>query len=104
RPHAGTLLQTWKREVPCFELSYFVGVFPYIGIRETRRILGPHVLTWEDIRQSRRFDDVIATGCWYLDIHPNAATPGAAQAAEGFQPEPYDIPYRSILANKGSNL
>lgn len=104
RADAWTMFETWKREVPGFEQSYFVGVFPYIGIRETRRILGPHVLTAEDIRQGRRFDDAVATGCWYLDIHPNAATPGAAQVVEGFQPEPYDIPYRSVLANRVCNL
>lgn len=104
RADAWTMFETWKREVPGFEQSYFVGVFPDIGIRETRRILGPHVLTADDIRQVRRFDDAIATGCWYLDIHPNSATPGAAQLVEGFQPEPYDIPYRSVLANRVSNL
>ena len=104
RADAWTMFETWKREMPGFEQSYFVGVFPYIGICETRRILGPHVLSADDIRQARRFDDAVATGCWYLDIHPNSATPGAAQLVEGFQPEPYDIPYRSVLANRVSNL
>lgn len=104
RADAWLMFETWKQKVPGFEKSYFVGCYPYIGIRETRRIMGPHVLSADDIRQRRVFDDVVATGCWYLDIHPNTATPGAAQAVEGFQPEPYDIPYRSILANKVSNL
>ena len=27
-----------------------------------------------------------------------------SQLVEGFQPEPYDIPYRSVLANRVSNL
>lgn len=104
RRDAWTMWEAWKRSVPGFEKSYFVGVYPYIGVRETRRILGPHVLTEEDIRANRRFDDAIATGCWYLDLHPNKVTLGSANESEGFQPEPYDIPFRSILANKVRNL
>lgn len=104
RRDAWMMYEAWKREVPGFENAYFVGVYPYIGVRETRRILGPHVLTEEDIRANRRFEDAIATGCWYLDLHPNKVTLGSANESEGFQPEPYDIPYRSILANKVSNL
>lgn len=104
RADAWAMWEAWKREVPGFEDSYFIGSYPFIGVRETRRILGPHVLSEDDIRAACRFDDAIATGCWYLDIHPNKATPGKAQDAEGFQPEPYDIPFRSILANKVANL
>jgi hypothetical protein len=104
RQDAWTMWDAWRREVPGFEESYFIGSYPFIGVRETRRIMGPHVLTEEDIRAARKFDDAVATGCWYLDIHPNEATPGKAQPVEGFQPEPYDIPYRSILASKVANL
>jgi hypothetical protein len=73
-------------------------------VRETRRIDGVHVLTEQDIRQRRAFDDAVATGCWYLDLHPQQATPGGAQTEKGFQPDPYDIPYRSLLPRKLSNL
>ena len=54
----------------------------------------------------RRFDDAIATGCWYLDIHPNKTTNGGANDFDPrkVQPEPYDIPYRSLLPQKLDNL
>lgn len=104
RADAWAMYEAWKREVPGFEDSFFVCCYPYIGVRETRRIHGPHILSEDDIRQSRQFDDAVATGCWYLDIHPNEATPGKAQKQLGFQPNPYDIPYGSILANQVHNL
>lgn len=73
---------------------------------ESRRLIGQHVLTEDDLMRSRRFDDAIATGCWYLDLHPNKTTLGSANdfKPEKVQPEPYDIPYRSLLAQKVANL
>jgi hypothetical protein len=56
--------------------------------------------------KSQRFDDAIATGCWYLDLHPNKTTVGSANNFDPkkVQPEPYDIPYRSLLPQKVENL
>lgn len=104
RADAWVMFERWKKNVPGFEDSYFVSSGPYVGVRETRRIDGIYVLTEDDIKQKRVFDDAVATGCWYMDVHPNKATPGAAQDKKGFQPEPYDIPYRSLLPKKVNNL
>ncbi len=56
--------------------------------------------------QARRFDDAIATGCWYLDLHPNKTVAGSANDFDPkkVQPKPYDIPYRSLLPQKIENL
>ena len=104
RQDAWTMFERWKANVPGFENSYFLTSGPYVGVRETRRINGVYVLTEDDIRRRRSFDDAVATGCWYLDLHPQRATPGAAQEEKGFQPEPYDIPYRSLLPREMGNL
>jgi len=104
RADAWTMFERWKKHVPGFEDAYLITSGPYIGVRETRRLDGVYVLTEQDIRQRRAFDDAVATGCWYLDVHPHQATPGAAQTEKGFQPDPYDIPYRSLLPKKVSNL
>lgn len=106
RADAHAMFRAWKRDVPGFENSYFLEAYPWIGVRESRRLIGQHVLSEEDLMQSRRFDDAIATGCWYLDLHPNKTTVGSANdfKPEKVQPEPYDIPYRSLLPQKMENL
>lgn len=104
RKDAWAMFRAWKQSVPGFEESYFITSGPYIGIRESRRIVGQHVLSEDDLRTNRRFPDAIATGCWFLDIHPNHTTTDQPFTGSGFQPEPYDIPYRSLVPVGVSNL
>lgn len=106
RADALAMFHAWKRDVPAFADSYFIEAYPWIGVRESRRLLGQHVLTEADIMKSRRFDDAIATGCWYLDLHPNKTTLGSANNFDPkkVQPAPYDIPYRSLVPQQIENL
>lgn len=104
RSDAWAMYEAWKRDVPGFENAYFIESSPFIGVRETRRIVGQHVLHEDEIVARKSFDDAIATGCWYLDMHPNKTTLGSANATPKIQPEPYDIPYRSLLPKQISNL
>jgi hypothetical protein len=106
RADAHAMFRAWKQNVPAFKDAYFIEAYPWIGVRESRRILGQHILTEDDLMKSRRFDDAIATGCWYLDIHPNKTVVGSANDFDPkkHQPEPYDIPYRSLVPQKASNL
>ncbi len=106
RADAHAMFQAWKQHVPHFKEAYFIEAYPWIGVRESRRIIGQHVLSEDDLMKGRRFDDAVATGCWYLDIHPNKTTTGGANDFDPrkVQPEPYDIPYRSLLPQKLTNL
>jgi hypothetical protein len=104
RADAWAMFTAWKREVPGFEDAYFMTSGPYIGVRETRRIVGQHVLTEDEIMATTAFEDAIATGSWFLDQHPNQITPGGALAIPKQQPAPYDIPYRSLLPKNVENL
>jgi hypothetical protein len=106
RADALAMFRAWKKDVPGFANAYFLEAYPWIGIRESRRIVGQHVLNEEDLMTCRRFDDAIATGCWYLDLHPNKTTVGSANdfKPEKVQPEPYDIPYRSLVPQRIENL
>lgn len=106
RADAHAMFRAWKQEVPAFRDAYFMEAYPWIGVRESRRILGRHVLSEEDLMKSRRFDDAIATGCWYLDLHPNKTVDGSANDFDPrkVQPEPYDIPFRSLVPQKIENL
>ncbi len=106
RADAYAMFLAWKRDVPAFADAYFMEAYPWIGVRESRRIIGQHVLSEDDLMKGHRFDDAIATGCWYLDLHPNKTVVGSANDfdPEKVQPEPYDIPYRSLVPQKLSNL
>lgn len=106
RADAHAMFRAWKRDIPAFADAYFIEAYPWIGVRESRRIIGRHVLSEDDLMTSRRFDDAIATGCWYLDLHPNKTVSGSANDFDPrkVQPEPYDIPYRSLLPTRVGNL
>ncbi len=106
RADAHAMFRAWKNDVPAFAESYFQEAYPWIGVRESRRIIGRHVLSEDDLMNARRFDDAIATGCWYLDLHPNKTVEGSANDFDPkkVQPEPYDIPYRSLVPQKIGNL
>jgi len=106
RADAHAMFRAWKKDVPAFADSYFLEAYPWIGVRESRRIIGQYVLNENDLMKSQRFDDAIATGCWYLDLHPNKTTLNGANEVDPkkVQPEPYDIPYRSLVPQKIGNL
>lgn len=53
------VVRTCRELLPGFEHSFLVDTSAYLGVRETRRIEGRYTLTYEDIRDGRRFDDAV---------------------------------------------
>jgi ribulose 1,5-bisphosphate synthetase/thiazole synthase len=104
RQDAWTIFREFKENVPAFKDSYLISTGPYIGIRDTRRIIGVARLTVEDLQTNRRHDDAIATGCWFLDLHPRKTTTDKPFTGSAFQPLPYDISYRTLIPQKVGNL
>lgn len=86
--------------VPGFETAYFTKTAPFLGIRETRRIVGQYVLTQEDVLNCTHFDDAIAVASYPIDIH----RPGDDGCTLIWCGDCYDIPYRSLVPNKVGNL
>jgi hypothetical protein len=81
--------------VPGFADSYVAQSGVQVGVRETRRILGDHVLTGEDILRARKFDDVIARGTYPVDIHnPNGKGTVLRSVPAG---DAYDVPLGCLL-------
>jgi hypothetical protein len=85
---------------------YFDHVSPIIGIREGRRVVGEHVLSEEDVRAGRAFDDGVAVGTFYIDAHSPTTDKHAPQIAEkdARRVPPYHIPLRCLRAKDGANL
>lgn len=76
-----------------------------IGIREGRRTVGEYVLTLDDLRAGRKFDDAIARGVFYLDGHrPDDDKRTYILPPEERQVPPYQIPYRTLLPRGAKNL
>jgi len=90
------------------ENSYIASYAPMVGVRETRRIVGEHVLTLEDILECRRFNDAICRNHYPVDIH----TPGGQKLyyqRSGnwpyFKPDAYhEIPFRCLIPLTLSNV
>ncbi len=86
--------------VPGFENAYFSKMAPFIGIRETRRIVGKYVMTAADILGCGRFEDAIAVASYPLDLHH----PQGGGCTLEWCGDCYDIPYRSLIPEKIENL
>lgn len=86
--------------VPGFEKCYFSKAAPFLGIRETRRIVGHYTMTQEDVLGCRHFPDAIAVASYPIDIH----RPGDEGCTLIWCGDCYDIPYRSLLPQKVRNL
>ncbi len=70
----GIRAQLWKmwallRVQPGFERCYIRQTSPQVGPRESRQAIGDYVLTGDDVQQGRKFEDAIARGSWWIDIH-----------------------------------
>ena len=81
----------------------WVGFLP--GKRESRRYVGDHILTQNDVRAEGRFDDLVAYGGWTMDDHHPAGMryPGPPTIWHP-APSPFGIPYRSLYSRNVENL
>jgi hypothetical protein len=52
-----------------FENAYLLDIAPQIGIRETRRLLGEHVLSGDEVVGCASFPDTIGVNGWPLELH-----------------------------------
>lgn len=78
---------------------------PIIGIREGARIVGDYVLTVDDLRAGREFEDGVARGTFYLDGHkPDDDKRTYILPKDELAVPPYQIPLRSLIAKDGKNV
>lgn len=78
---------------------------PMIGLRETRRIAGDYVLTVDDVRAGRAFEDGVARGVFYLDgMRPDDEKRTYFLEKHEQVVPPYQIPLRSLTARDADNL
>ena len=91
-----------EHDFPAFRNAYLVNIASSIGVRESRKLKGEHILTADELIACTMFDDAVALGNYDIDIHNPE---GAGTSHRYFAPgEYYSIPYRSFLPKEFDNL
>lgn len=91
-----------ENDFPAFRNAYLVSCATHIGVRESRKLKGVHILTAQELMDCTRFPDSIALGDYDIDIHNPE---GSGTSHYYFQPGTYyTIPYRSLLPKEFDNL
>lgn len=81
------------------------------GKRESRRIIGDHILNQMDIQEGKQYPDGTVTATWTIDLHfPDEKNKQYFDGQEFFagtkhiKVAPYTIPYRCLYSKNISNL
>jgi hypothetical protein len=93
---------TQAKDLENWELDW-LGFLP--GKRESRRYVGDHILTQNDVRSGGGFADVIAFGGWTMDNHhPEGFYYKGEPTIFHTAPQCYGIPYRCVYSRNIDNL
>jgi ribulose 1,5-bisphosphate synthetase/thiazole synthase len=82
---------------PSLRQIEWIGAGPQVSVRETRRVKGLYVITEDDAKKGRVFEDAIAWRSGFLD-------PGGEKGAEFGRMKIHDVPYRAIVPEKLDGL
>ena len=96
------LVSFLKENSKSFDESALISIAVDIGVRESRKLKGVHILTADEIINCTQFEDSIALGNYDIDIHNPTGT-GTSHRFFG-DGEYYTIPYRSLLPKEFNNL
>jgi hypothetical protein len=111
RKMAWGFLEWYRANVPGFAGAEMAATAALFSVRETRRIMGDYVLSFDDYMKRASFDDEVGRLSYPIDIHSSSTDPdeqekvqeryyGTALAAG----ESFGIPYRSLIARGKENL
>ena len=95
-------LRFLRERIPGFENAYLSEIAFHVGVRETRRVRGRHVLTEEEVLSGARFPDAIARCAWPIERHLPHLKTTELRTLEG--DHWYEIPYRCCLPQELENL
>jgi len=102
RRRVANLVEWLRARVPAFAGCYLVKTGSHIGVRESRRVVGDYVLSYDDWKSCRRFDDAIACCSYGIDRHGDAPNETRIEHLPpgGF----YQIPYRCLTPRGLDNV
>lgn len=86
------------KHLPGFENAFISREAVMLGARESWRIKGKYYLVEDDYHNQSRFADAVCRTAWFIDAHGEKVSEKLPKG--GF----YEIPYRSLITDKISNL
>lgn len=96
------IVEFLKANSEAFKNSVVISIANEIGVRESRKLKGLHILTAEELKACTRFEDAIAVGNYEIDIHNPS---GTGTYLYYFQKgEKYTIPYRCLVPKEYTNI
>ncbi len=115
RKLAHEYLAFYRRYIPGFEQAVLVSTASWLGIRESRRIVCRVMITYDDKKCCRKFDDAVMrfAGGSRTDLHASSSKREDYQryftlfTTDAVPPDPEDyctLPYRCLVARKAENL
>lgn len=96
------MLAFCRKHLPHYQDMRLVKLPSVLGVRESRRMRGRYLLTKADVLAGRKFDDGIARGQFFMDLHdspPGASIPHSPEHIKSHRPADgdwYEIPYRCL--------
>ena len=99
RRQAVEYLRFLRARVPGFERAYVLDIAPQVGIRETRRLVGRHVLTRDEVLGCAGFDDSIGVNGWPVENHVagDVKWEWFAHGSRGYN----QLPFRMLVPREG---
>jgi glycine/D-amino acid oxidase-like deaminating enzyme len=94
------LVESFRKIIPGFSRCTLCDSEPEIQLRETRRVVGDYTMQTSDVVDGKFFDDTVAVGGYFIDIHSSTDSSGIWKLLEN----PYGIPYRSLLPQGLDNV
>jgi len=82
-----------RQFVPGFANAVLLEVAPRLGVRESRRILGEHVMSADEVRNEARFEDAIGLSECPIDVHDPLSQQIWVEAVGSG----YGIPFRALM-------
>jgi hypothetical protein len=87
------LVAFFQKYVPGCANAKLVEIAPMLGVRESRRIMGDHMLRADEMIAGTRHADGVAMGGYHIDIHRPKGT-----WVESHNVQAYTVPLRSLIA------
>ncbi|GAB3655154.1 FAD-dependent oxidoreductase [Echinicola sediminis] len=98
-----------QKQLPGMENLKFEWISYLVGKRESRRLVGDHIFTFNDVTEQRKFPDAVVMEEREVDVHyqqnlKDGSKPDFLSEAIFYKTPMYYIPYRSLYSKNINNL